>query len=848
MANHNVIRISEFYNSGCEEYQKFLSVIQDEDRFSIFNSSLLKVFERLKAGVSNDDILSSFENELSASYKSSWFNYEFVKEEAVKNDTAKISSFLKYLRERGASVIDANIPISVVTRKAELKMVTHLVVKMPDGTYGAFYVHNKKADKSPKGLDVNTNTMSDLYMLSMKAYFEASFPGIDSYLVYLGEADKHFYVTKTKASNLFIHDFASYYVGAEFDKGRLLSDIDRALMTPPKRNCYSCSGKDFCSVKKLSDATRLKKRHSDEVKKPYKLPSFTDTQKQVINTVDGPVLVCAGPGSGKTATLVGRMKHLRDLGVAPEFCLAITFTRDAADEIKERCASFTDPCDEFQIMTLHALGYQILRWNEDVFGKLKVLSQKDRRGLISNLLEAFPPLKGFSYEKRTGRTGLLATVDSALEEYSLLGDEFFFKHSEYGKDFASFHENFILAVKQHGFITFDEQIKLCLKLFKERPDTLKKLSARYKYIMVDEYQDIDKTQAEFIYALASHSNILAIGDDDQSIYEFRGGSNRYMLEFSNHFKGAKKIVLRENFRSTKQIVDCSQRFIKGNRNRIEKDVIPVRKGGIAPLVIKGQDASDIDRCVSNLLSEGFSPSDIAVLATKNATLEGIQREVSFKSVLEKNYLIDSVPFRVLADILHLTVCGMDDEHLVHLMMLYGIKVHRQRIPQYDALLAMGYRDIYGADYAVRDDGTDTDKMMLLLFNVLNLVRRNASASSIADFIFSETGFNGCMEEDTIMDIIADNHITSASALYEHLVYMVDYDDDTKVIPDTSDSVLFITSHESKGMEWKAVVLIDDFKTDSKEGTNRLYYVAMTRAKDRLIIMSKDGHTLLDNAA
>ena len=732
---------------------------------------------------------------ISSSYEDAWFPYLHVKEQTIKDDISVIQRFVDYVGDE--AVVETGKSLSVETPLSKVfAKVSFITCK--NGKYYAYIIRHKKADKSPNGKSLHTNSETDLSCMVAKAALEEAYPNIQIKLVFMSnEQDSlgnigSFNVCKTKKSNVFIHDFSSYYEDGLFEYEAFLGKIEQVLGTKVEPNCFGCDNKDVCQ--KVTIKTMSKANAKDEYVAPkeYSMPQFTASQLEVIENTEGALLICAGPGSGKTATVVGRIRNLISKGVSPEFILAITFTKEAANELKERCMSFCKPYEMPEIMTLNALGYQILKLNPEYVGNVRLMSQRDRFTLIDNLLSVFPPLKGFSYSVVKGNNGLLARVDKALKAYSK-------GEGDYGDDFIAFAKAFDEAVKAHGYITFDEQISLSQKLFDEHPDILDNISARYKYIMVDEFQDIDDMQAKFIYSISKkYFNICAVGDDDQSIYAFRGGTNKYMLHFKKLYPDAKVYTLRENFRSTEKIINAASKQIAGNK-RIKKEISPIKKGGIEPIHIAGQTKEELESTVSELVGQGISYEDIAVIASKNATLENLQHEVTFPSVLGREFLVDSPFFKVLRFCLGVAFSEEHERHEFYLRQLV-------------------------------DDDTLCDKLLGISSDMLAL--------GFAENIASILDLSSSAVLASVTKVITDNHIRDCKALFEVLQYMADYGDEIRVIPDVKGSVIFITSHESKGMEWKAVLMIDDYKDEATEEQNRLIYVAMTRAADLLYVFDK----------
>lgn len=817
-----VINVKDFYRFSCKTKEEFSSQIHDETRFTVLARAVKKLNAMLLENTSHEECLTILKAYLMSEYNPKWFALDWRLSQQVVDDIRVFERFLDWLAD--VNVIEANVEVVNETPKHVVSSKVDLVVRFKSGRYGAFILSFRAADKSPGGKSVHTSTKTDLYAMNAKCALEGKYPGITVTLVYLTNTDDaansigEFVVSQTKRSNAFSETFDEFYEEDFFDKEALLQKVDEVLSEPVKPNCYTCPHERLCKAETSKAMARIKPKAAvHKVESAYVMPEYTESQMKVVTHVNGPMLVCAGPGSGKTATLIGRIRYLMEQGIDPEFILGITFTREAAGELKSRCQAFCEKGEMPELCTIHALGYKILRMNKRFVGKIELLTKPDAIKIIETvILEAdLPPLKGLSYDKLRGKGGLYDTLFKLLESYKLLGSEkFLAQHKELDRGFLDFADLYFQIVRARGFITFDEQISKCLWLFKKHPEVLEGLRRRYKYIMVDEFQDVDARQVQFIYSIAEHKNLVVVGDDDQSIYSFRGGSNQFMLDFKKDFPEAKTVVLEENFRSTKELVEVTQAFIKKSGKRLDKKIKAVRPGGMKPTLIKAKDACSLEKAVSECLDEGYEYRDISVLASKNATLEDLYSQVSFPCVLGKSFLIDSAYFGVLLDVLHIYYAGMDDAHKVHLKVVLE---------------------------------EDEEAVLSFLDTCFERIERNVTPLYLCDYVAQRLRCEDTAVTMAMEKVVEQYHITDNVKFYETLFYMSDFADDTRLEPDTSKSVLLTTSHESKGMEWPVVIMIDDFRDDGHEETRRLYYVAMTRPKDRLIVLSDKADSLIEEA-
>lgn len=824
-----MVSVKKFYQSGCKN--QITELIHDKSRYTILKSCIKLMCESLSLGLEHRKILNAIRKELESSYEDSFFSFSWQKKIAISDDIAAFERFLLWFGN--AKVVSGYRKIVVrVTENTTLTSYINMIAENPDGTASIFVIHPGKSTKSMYGKSIHTAVQTDLYAMSAKMCMEKEYPNSSVVLYYLhNDDDKSEHIGPircdgTKKSNIYILKYLSYYNEGYFDRRSFSEMILRVMNTPVPSQCYSCSKKQLCHLSRTG--TSSIKNESNEMKKPYQIPVFTSMQNKVVTHINGPLLVCAGPGSGKTATIVGRIKQLIDKGVPPVLILVITFTNKAADELRNRCLSFCEKDYMPTIQTLNAFGYSILNKNKALVGNLKVLTQMERYKLLSALME----------NRRID--GQVAMIDKKIYQFVNAKDkDIFLKKENLSQDFVELCGIFSKLISEQGYISFDEQITKCLDLFQEHPEIVDSLQHRYPYIMVDEYQDIDSNQASFIYQIAGHGNIVAVGDDDQSIYGFRGGSNRFMLEFTRHFKEAETIVLSDNFRSSKSIVETAQKVIDQNSARIPKKLHAVKTDGISPYVLSGE-STELNLLVSQLVAkQGYKYGDIAILASKNITLEEYSSSAEFPHVLEKTYLIDDMFFTIIRCTLELIIKGVTDKSFVSLA--YALHIPLTPVVgrnQYEAACEL-YGDVLSGVYVENNPDIPITKLLHMLWFAKKISTQEMSISfveSMAEFL-------------DMTDVLSYEHLIKLashkrlSEFFETLDYMVEFSDDTRLESFHENSTIFITSHDSKGKEFPVVILLDDFLMESEEDT-RLYYVALTRAMDQLFVLKKPGHTTL----
>lgn len=351
----------------------------------------------------------------------------------------------------------------------------------------------------------------------------------------------------------------------------------------------------------------------------FQMIQFDPGQKKAVRHVKGPMLVLAGPGSGKTTVLTHRILYLKSEAKIPETeILVLTFTRAAAAEMKERYLRLADSREtKVTFGTFHSVFYRILRQYTEI-GNCEICERPDALAMIGQILckrfgEEFSP--GTVCEEvydQIGRmkNGMKVSASLPKEVYSELEE----------------------AMRRNGKIDYDDMLLKLLRMLTDDPEILRMLRSRYRYILVDEFQDLNRTQYEILKLLAGTAqNVFAVGDDDQSIYGFRGSDPGFMKQFLNDYRSAKKIVLSANHRSTGEIVKASVRLIRHNRNRFAKKLHSVNTRGLRPDIRTFEDPEEEAKYIEQRIKvlreaaekSGLTEPTAAILARTSAVLKDV---------------------------------------------------------------------------------------------------------------------------------------------------------------------------------------------------------------------------------
>jgi len=382
----------------------------------------------------------------------------------------------------------------------------------------------------------------------------------------------------------------------------------------------------------LKQVTTVARSHGIDYEK-----ELNESQLKAVLTTEGPLLIVAGAGTGKTRTLVYRVARLVEVGARPESVLLLTFTRRAATSMLARAASLADErCQRVSGGTFHSLGHLVLRKFADQAGisrNFTVLDQSDTEDLIDLLRRQIRLTKDRRFpRKRTIGSifSMMVNKVSSLEEVLNQGyAQFIDERSELEQLFKVFEE----FKRARHMLTYDDLLVRLREALEESSELRERLSEQYRYIMVDEYQDTNKLQAQIVRLMtASHDNIAVVGDECQSIYSFRGASHRNMLEFPDLFPTAQIIKLEENFRSTQPILDVANEIIADVKEGYAKRLFSRLEGGQPPVVISARDENEQSRFVAErideLREEGLSLNQIAVLFRSSSHSFDLEIELS----------------------------------------------------------------------------------------------------------------------------------------------------------------------------------------------------------------------------
>lgn len=595
---------------------------------------------------------------------------------------------------------------------------------------------------------------------------------------------------------------------------------------------------------------------------------LNDKQKEAVMHIDGPCLVLAGAGSGKTKVLTERIVNLINNGVSPYNILAITFTNKAAREMRERVYnSIEEEANKIFIGTFHSLGLKIVRENASVIGYSNNVTILDRDD-VNTLIKRFMKELNLDTEHYPVKS-ILNKISFAKNEG--LSPEELDKFAKAPLDMAAckVYKMYESALKRSNSVDFDDLLILPLRIFKKDKSVLEKYQEHFKYILVDEYQDTNMVQYDMCKLLASkYRNLFVVGDMDQSIYSFRFANYMNVINFEKDNKDAKVIVLDENYRSTNNILNAANDVIRNNKERKEKNLWSSKGNGDKIKYIRcdneQEEASTVVRLTKELLDKGEKPSEIAVLYRTNGQ----------SRVFEEAFLKENIPFKIvgsyffynrkeikdLISYMHLIYNNNDDASLERV-----INVPRRGI---------GSKTIE----RLRSEASISDKSMFEVVNsgkelgfknlIIDLTNesKNTDLVGLVDVILDKTGIRKELEEknDLESEIRLENlnEFKSIALAFqekgifslEEFLENISLVSDKNEYKEVDDGINLMTLHSAKGLEFNDVFLVGmeegifphnrSFESESElEEERRLCYVGITRAKEHLWLMNAKKRTL-----
>lgn len=582
--------------------------------------------------------------------------------------------------------------------------------------------------------------------------------------------------------------------------------------------------------------------------------AFSKAQTQAIMHKDGPMMVLAGPGSGKTTVITHRVQYLtKEYGINPGDILVITFTRAAAEEMRERYEALTGGGSRVTFGTFHSIFFRILklayRYTAD-----NIVREEQQMQFVRELAQA----GGLEPEDENEFAASILSEISSVKGERIALEHYYSKNCP-DAVFRQLYAGYEEKMRRAGLIDFDDMMVLCLELFTERKDILSAWQRRYRYILIDEFQDINRLQYEIVRMLAKpEDNLFIVGDDDQSIYRFRGAKPEIMLGFERDYPGAGRILLDVNYRSTEEIVAPALRLIGENQKRFSKAIHTTGRHGKNVITKLWQDPGEenlaIAREIQLYLQSGVRPGDIAVLYRTNAGPRFLMEKL-----MEYN-----LPFRTRDTVPNLYEHWISRNILTYIRIALGSRAREDilqvinRPKRYISRDAMPDETVsfekMKAFYAEKDwiaeriESLEGDLRAIARMSPLAAVNYIRQGMGYDEYLIEYAAFRRMRPEELLET--ADELKESAAGFktfdewFAHIeAYKEELLRQAAQRRTETDAITLATMHSAKGLEFPIVYILDANEgitphsramlDEDMEEERRLFYVAMTRAKTRL---------------
>lgn len=600
------------------------------------------------------------------------------------------------------------------------------------------------------------------------------------------------------------------------------------------------------------------------------IEKLNNEQKKAATFKDGPCLVIAGAGSGKTKVLTTRIANLIENGVKPYNILAITFTNKAAGEMRERVNNIINAHDAF-IGTFHSFGLKIIRENSALFNltsAFTLIDTEDQTSIIKKIM------KDINITDKMISPAFIKSKISFIKNNMLSDSEIAnFLISENEKIAVKIYYEYEKILKRNNTLDFDDLLKKPVELFNSNKEVLEKYQDKFKYILIDEYQDTNEVQYKLVKLLSKkYLNLFVVGDPSQSIYAFRGANYQNILNFEKDFKGCTVIKLPQNYRSTQTILDAANEVISHNKQRKDLDLFSDLGQGVKIKYIRTfNDSIENKRVVDEiqkLYEEGYNRKDMAIFYRTNAQSRSIEdalvkANIPYK-VFGSFYFYKRKEIKDLLAYLKLIANPSDDVSLERVINEPKRKIGDKTIEN----LREKARSLNISMFEAIDSGKELEFKNLIL-NLIE-ISKDTSITGLIDKTLELSKMKETYENDKSLesDIRLENlmEFRSVSETYEKETGNVNLSDflmEVSLVSDAaeysldSDAVTLMTVHSAKGLEFKVVFIIgleENIMPISKalyddeelEEERRLMYVAITRAKEKLYLLNAGRRMLYGN--
>ena len=591
------------------------------------------------------------------------------------------------------------------------------------------------------------------------------------------------------------------------------------------------------------------------------LETLNKTQKEAVITTDGPILILAGPGSGKTRVITYKIAYLLEQKKAnPWEILAITFTNKAAKEMKVRLETLIkDDVRSMQISTFHSFGLRVIKENYDFFGLNKnftILDEQDSISVIKKILKEMN-LDDKIYNSRTIKNKISNAKNELLnpKAYGV------FARTDIDKTIVKIYEKYEDKLRKSSTVDFDDLLMLPIELFKKDKKVLEHYQNKYKYVFIDEYQDTNEAQYKLSKMISEkYNNICVVGDESQSIYSWRGANFKNILNFEKDYNDAKVILLEQNYRSTKRIIEAANSVIKNNKEKKDKHLWTDNSLGSKIKYMRCYDEKDevynIINEIKQYKEEGIPYKEMVVLYRTNAQSQSIER----------GFIENTIPYKVVGSyayfnrkeikdlVAYLRLINNNDDDVSLLRAINAPKrgIGNKTIEKLEDKANNEDTSIFN----VIDNGKELAFKNLILD--INEKMKDKSFVDLVELVLDESGLRSEYEEDNSLEnaaklenleefkSIAKNFEDyNPGATLEEFLIEISLISDVKETKD-DEVVTLMTTHAVKGLEFDIVFVTgleegifphanSMYEESELEEERRLFYVAITRARKVLYL-------------
>jgi len=601
------------------------------------------------------------------------------------------------------------------------------------------------------------------------------------------------------------------------------------------------------------------------------LEKLNKKQKEAVEKIGGPILVFAGAGSGKTRVLTHKIAYLiKEIGLPPKNILAVTFTNKAAQQMKSRVVDLvSEDITGISIGTFHSICAQLLRKNIHLIGyenNFIIYDQQDARSVVKSIIKSMN-LDLKQYDPKS----IHMKISNAKN--SMQFPEYFKNTAENFMDekFYIIYEEYQKTLKRNNSVDFDDLLVLPLKLFSDFPECLKFYQNKFQYVLVDEYQDTNKPQFEFVYSIASkHKDIFVVGDDDQSIYGWRGADISNILNFKDAFGGATIIKLEQNYRSTQNILETAWSVVSKNIDRAEKKLWTENKrGNFVSIITSYDERHEAKAIVDKIKFHKNNLNEVAVLYRTNSQSRSIEDQLKriplAYNIVGGTKFYDRKEVKDILAYIRILVNSHDNvsfDRIVNFPIRGIGKVALEKIHHYADENKVSYYDSLN-DLNNMGLSTKQSKELALFYNMMQSYKiriPNEKGSTLTYDLLKELKLKEFYENlgtsegldrwsnveeliSSITDFEEENDDNSLIAFLENVSLLTDIDKWNE----SQKKVTLMTVHSSKGLEFDYIYIIGledglfpltrNYIDDDIEEERRLFYVAITRAKKEVVLSS-----------